>query len=450
MTNIKELKDLAIIIKEFITDLNKTFSDKLIDNQNIDMSIIYKADSELVFSIENTLIEDIENYNIKEFYISILNIKKYIEQVYPKHFLNILYQNEDIFSDENDGVYFLPDVNFNELFFDTTSKNTRDTIWKYLQLIAFNSIQSINNISSFGDTADMFKGIDSDEFKNKLKSSIEDITRLFSDSFDTSENQFNQDISDADNNFKEFDNMFKNMFNNTDSNNEISNNMLPDFNDIHNHLNNLLNGKIGSIAKELAEETAKDFEIDENIKSPSDVFNKLLKDPNRLMSLVSNIGSRLDKKMNDGSVNQSELLEEAHEMFKNMKNIPGMNNMETILKSMNLNNMMPQGAKFNNKAFDAMMDSNIKMAKMRERMNKKFQANKQNTSANNSNNSNISNIDTNTNDINKMNENLMLLLKNIENNNIDTDNLNETTYIKKNNQTGNASNRKKKNKNRKR
>ena len=114
-----------------------------------------------------------------------------------------------------------------------------------------------------------------------------------------------------------------------------------------------------------------------------------------------------------------------------MKNMPGMNNMESILKSMNLNNMMPPGSKFNNKAFESMMDSNIRMAKMRERMNKKSQenSNKKQQQNNQSFSDNMFNIDTNTNDINKINENLYLLLKSIESGN---QNINTNEIILKN------------------
>ena len=485
--SINKIKDLAIIIKEFVSDLMNTFNDKIESNLNNDLNVIYLANKDLVFNIDVSCIEDIQDESVKEFYICVTNVKLYIEKVYPKHFLNILYQNNDIFTNINEPIYFLPNINFNEIFFDTTSQKTRETIWKYLQLIAFNNIQSIDDINSFGDTADMFKAIDSEDFKDKLKSSIDEITKLFSENYtdnadvcgnniDISNNfanyfnndmsfNFNNDMSfnfennlnDISNSFKDFNSVFKNMFSNLGKNGDTSNNPIPDFNDIHNHINGLINGKIGSIAKELAQETAKDLELDENVTSPNDVFNKLLKDPNRLMSLVNNIGSKLDKKMKDGSINQSELLEEAQDIFKNMKNIPGMNNMESILKSMNLNNIIPPGSKFNNKAFESMMDSNIRMAKMRDRMNKKSQENmskkeQQQEPQNESSIDNMFNIDTNTNDINKINENLSLLLKNIESSNQNI-NTNESTYIKKSNQVsnseGNTTNRKKKNKNRK-
>ena len=54
-----------------------------------------------------------------------------------------------------------------------------------------------------------------------------------------------------------------------------------------------------------------------------------------------------------------------------MKNIPGMDNFSDILKSMNLDKMMPKGGKINPNAFQNMMEQNVKMSKMRERMKKK-------------------------------------------------------------------------------
>ena len=57
-----------------------------------------------------------------------------------------------------------------------------------------------------------------------------------------------------------------------------------------------------------------------------------------------------------------------------MKNIPGMDNFSDILKSMNLDKMMPKGGKINPNAFQNMMEQNVKMSKMRERMKKKAES----------------------------------------------------------------------------
>ena len=65
----------------------------------------------------------------------------YCLENYPQHFFNILYQNADIFKD-NETLNFLPSINFVEVWKDEEiSQNTRETIWKYLQLILF----SVNN-----------------------------------------------------------------------------------------------------------------------------------------------------------------------------------------------------------------------------------------------------------------------------------------------------------------
>ena len=63
-----------------------------------------------------------------------------------------------------------------------------------------------------------------------------------------------------------------------------------------------------------------DLDLDgENVKDVNDVFKKLFKNPNKLMNLVNNISSKIDSKMKDGSIKESELLEEASSLFKNMK-----------------------------------------------------------------------------------------------------------------------------------
>jgi hypothetical protein len=89
------------------------------------------------------------------------------------------------------------------------------------------------------------------------------------------------------------------------------------------------------------------------------------------MGLINNINNKISNKMKDGSLKESELLEEAASIFKNMKNIPGMDNFNDLFKSMNMEKLIPKGGKINPNAFQNMMEQNIKMSKMRERMKKK-------------------------------------------------------------------------------
>ena len=95
------------------------------------------------------------------------------------------------------------------------------------------------------------------------------------------------------------------------------------------------------------------------------------------MNLVNNIGSKLDEKIKDGSIKESELLEEASSLMKNMGSMPGMGNFEDILKSMGKNIPKGAGGKFNNNAFQHMMDQNIKKFEMKD-LRKKAEQNKNN------------------------------------------------------------------------
>lgn len=109
----------------------------------------------------------------------------------------------------------------------------------------------------------------------------------------------------------------------------------------------------------------------ENITDVNDVLKGFMKNPTKLLGLISKISNKINSKMKDGSLKESELLEEATNIFKNMKNMPGMGNFNDIFKSMNLDQFMPKGGKINPTAFQNMMEQNVKMSKMKERMKKK-------------------------------------------------------------------------------
>ena len=395
--DIQNLIDFSKIIKDLLNDLNNTFNDKVetIINNDIDLKTII-----------NYELPDNQEYDEK-FISCVENIFNYCKSVYPLNFFNILYQNQDIFKDDSN-TEFLPGIQFSDLFFDTTSDNTKETLWKYLQLILFSIITNIEDKESFGNNEKLFEAINSDEFKNKLEETVKNMEGLFN--FNNTSDDNTADVSNSDP--FNFNKVFESM--NIDPSN-VGN--LPDTDTIHDHINKLINGKLGSLAKELAEETTKDLGLDvENITDVNDLFKKLFQNPNKLMSLVTNISGKLDKKMKDGSIKESEILEEASSIFKNMKNMPGMDNIQDLFKSMNLDQMLPKGGKINSNAFQHMMDQNIKMSKMRERMKKKAEDNSQqkqqqeqpSTTQN-------SNINSNPNDLNELNSNLMSLMEQMKN-----------------------------------
>ena len=348
---ISNLIEFSKIVKDLLNDLLNTFPDKteniILKDENMVRIMKYE------FNKENTELEE-------EFITSATILYNFCKNVFPLKFFDILYQNEEIFSNETE-LFLLPNINFVELYFDTTSNQTKETLWKYLQLILFTIITNIQDKESFGNNEKLFEAINSDEFKNKLQETVKSMENLFS------QNEF---VDSSDN--SPFENIFGSM--NIDPSN-IDN--LPDTDTIHHHINKLINGKLGNLAKELAEETTKDLDIDlENVSDVNDVFKNLFKNPGKLMGIVNKISGKLDEKMKDGSLKESEILEEASEIFKNMQDMPGMGNFKDIFKSMNLDGLMPKGGKFNNNAFQNMMDQNIKMSKTKERMRKKAEQNR--------------------------------------------------------------------------
>jgi len=426
------LMEFSKIIKDLLNDLINTFPDK---TENIilkdpDMVKIMKYKFNKTDEEEKEEKGEKELDNEKEFISSVRVLFNYCKNIFPLKFFDILYQNEEIFSDNE--LFLLPNINFAELYFDTTSNQTKETLWKYMQLILFSIITNIQDKSSFGNNEKLFEAINTNEFKNKLEDTVKSMENLFSQDEET-------DLSDN----NPFENIFGSM--NIDPSN-INN--LPDTDTIHDHINNLINGKLGNLAKELAEETTKDLDIDvNNVTDVNDLFKNLFKNPGKLMGIVNKISGKLDEKMKDGSLKESEILEEASEIFKNMQDMPGMGNFKDIFKSMNLDQFMPKGGKFNNNAFQNMMDQNIKTSKTKERMRKKAEENKSKQTVNSENYSSTNiNEPKNLNDINN---NLMSLMQEMQNQNGNIDEILKKQNLTSENIPVKRKNNKKKNKGKK-
>ena len=397
--------EMKKIIKDFLTDILVTFpeyKDKFTDNE-----LEYlKKDG------------DTEKMKI------VLN---YYKTVFPERFFDILYENEDMFSDSEKNTHFLKNIDFKDIWKENISDKTKTIIWKYLQLIMFSLSSNIKGSETFGDTAKMFEAIDEKELKKKL----EEVISSMGDVFDMSNNKpdfeemmknmsnkpdfedmmknmgisggdmfeemmknmggkggdmfeemrKNMDISGGDM-FEDmmknmgisggdmFEDMMKNMQGDASNNKNIPN---PD--DIHEHLKSLMGGKLGKLAQEIADETAAELDIDtENITGVSDIFSKLFKNPGQLMGMIKKVSSKLDQKLKSGEINEAELMKEANELVEKMKNTPGMKDMEKMLGKMGMGG---KGGKVNMNMFQSMMQSNIKKSSQKERMVNKLNQRKQ-------------------------------------------------------------------------
>ena len=411
------------VMTDFINDFTTTFpeySDKLKDNFVV---VSVKTDGNVVAE------EILDETRVKVLY-------DYSKTVYPARFFDILYKNAEIFKrDSGDAaatsvavnVNFLPEIDFREVWnTPDISSNTRDTIWKYLQLILFSIITNISDRDSFGDTAKLFEAINEDELKNKLDETIKNMQDLFmgggggdstgdktgeaGEAGEAGENaKFGDGIDMKE--FEKFAEHFKSFspdgmgidmskfpgfpgFNSStkeegggassSSSDNKKQTEMPNPETIHEHISKLLNGKIGALAKEIAEETAKDFDLGidmenaENVNM-SNVFQKLFKNPGKLMNMVKSVGAKLDDKFKKGDIKESELMKEASDLLSNMKNMPGMGDLSSMLSKMGMSGLGGmaglggKGGKVNMGALQSHLQQNMKNAKMKERMQSKLQ-----------------------------------------------------------------------------
>ena len=305
------------------------------------VKVIYDLTNDILFTFPE--FKDnlhIDLYNIKESRdeTSIKNVYNHIKTVFPERFFDILYKNEDMYSNEEINTEFLPGIDFKELWKEDISVKTKDVIWKYLQVILFSVIGKVNSEDSFGDTAKLFEAINEDELKDKLKETMGNLQNMMDGSDPII------DVSGVD--------------------------QLPNPEDIQDHINGLLDGKLGNLAKEIAAETAEDLNIDmENATSVNDVFKNLFKNPGKLMNLVKNVGGKLDDKIKSGEIKESELMAEASELLSKMKDMPGMGDIQSMLKKMGMGGK--GGGKMNLGAMSNMLNQNMKSAELREKMKDK-------------------------------------------------------------------------------
>jgi hypothetical protein len=300
---------------------------------------------------------------------SLAHVFDYCRTFYPVKFFDILYQNDSVF--ENDECEFLPGINFKTLWNENISDKTRETIWKYLQLVLFTIVSSISETDkvddTFGDTAKLFEAINEKDFKAKLEETIAQMQKLFGEvnsgadanGADANGGDANGDANDADANGDA---------NNSKKTNGINLDDLPNPSDIHDHVTNMMNGKLGKLAREIAEETAADLNINaDKPESIGDVFKGLIHNPTKLMGLVKKVGNKLDEKIKTGDMKESELLEEASELIKKMKNMPGMGDIQSMLSKMGMN-MGKGSGKVNVDAMQTNVSQRLKEAKNRERL----------------------------------------------------------------------------------
>ena len=313
-----------------------------------------------------------------------IELYTHCREVYPVRFFDILYKNEALFQSAGDSTastvcMLLPGVDFREIWAtEDLAENTKDIIWKYLQLILFSIVNNLSDMGSFGDTAKLFEAIDDSELKTKLEEVIGEMGSMFGAAEAGAAGAAGAAAGGAeglDETFKKATEFMNEAFSGAAGPTPPPN--MPDASSIHEHLSGILNGKIGMLAKEIAEETAADLNLDmENETTMKGVFQQLLKNPGKLSGIIKSVGTKLDSKLKSGELKESEIMQEASELMAKMKSMPGMNNLASMLSKMGMN--MPGmggagGGKVNFGAMQSQLNKNMKQSQMRERLLKKVQ-----------------------------------------------------------------------------
>ena len=319
--------------------------------------------------------------------------------VYPERFFDILYQNDDIFDlDSNTNTFFLPNVDFKLLFkCPNISESTKNTMWKYIQLILFTIIGTIRDKSDFGKSMNLFEGMDETELQEKLTDAMKNMTEFFKNvSSSSNTGSEDEDQSHSDTNHDKTSEFFENMsreFEKAQSQEqgetfekegtrEMPN--MPNPEDIHNHLKGLFDGKLGILAKELMEELSEELKdtFDMNDMNPNgnpkEIFAKLMKNPDKMMKIVKKIHTRFQEKIKRGDISQEEIMKEAGDMLKKLKEMGGNSKeMNDMFKNMAKSMGQPIGknTKVDVNAMNRMMKSQDIKDRLRAKMTQKQPAN---------------------------------------------------------------------------
>lgn len=275
----------------------------------------------------------------------------------PPRFFDILYQNNDMFlPDAELDTEFLPAIHFKDLWNCEISDQTREIIWKYLQLMLFSVVGSLDSKDAFGDTAKLFEAIHESEFKNKLQETLDQMQDLFSGTNPNENPNPNPNENTNENT-------------GTNEHTHENTNNLPNAEQINEHIAGMLGGKLGQLAREIAEETNLAMDGATDVK---EVFQHLMKNPSTLMGLVKTVGDKLESKLKTGELKESEMIQEATDIMNKMKHMPGMENIQAMLGKMGLGG--GGKGKMNTGAMEAQLSQRLKLAKMKERMRAKVEA----------------------------------------------------------------------------
>ena len=254
-----------------------------------------------------------ENYMIDSF--SEKEIEVFVNNLEP-HILEISLKNNEVFKNN---VIILKGVNFPRIWYESNlSKSIKESIWKYIHTLYLlgKSLLDKENIN-FQNIFDSLNMETDEEISNKSKVYLNMLNNI-----SVSNSSEKEKSSDTDTKKEDESNKTENNFNFAKNN--------PIFPNI-----DLENSNIAKIAHELADDINMD---DLNINNMGDIFSTLMGNNTSgggggIMDLVQKVGDKIKTKIDNGNINETDLLAEAQKMMGQLHNGPA----KDIFKNFNMN-----------------------------------------------------------------------------------------------------------------
>jgi hypothetical protein len=268
----------------------------------------------------------------------------YCLAIYPERFFDILYSNADIFAPGSKvNVAFLPGVDFRLLYnCEGVSENTRNSIWKYLQLLLFTLMGSMKDAKNFGDSANIFEAMDENELHSKIAETMSGISGFFKDmqSEGAAASEPNEGSNEGTSEGNTEGTSSAEGTHNPNSSKDFFANM-PDPEELHEHMKGLLEGKLGKLAKEFTDEFTSEIEgifsdgDMQNAKSSKDILMQIIKNPQKMIVIFKRLAAKLQDKMKNGEISQEEMMAEMGGIMEKMKGMGGgKGDLAEMMKSM--------------------------------------------------------------------------------------------------------------------
>jgi hypothetical protein len=251
---------------------------------------------------------------------------------------------------------FLPNVDFCKLWYaDGVTETTREVIWHYLQLLMITVIENMDDVTDLGDTATLLEAIDQQELSQKLQETMQSISSFFEEAQEHEYDDQQQHSSPSQQQQQQQPHIPQEM---------------PDSQTFKQHLESIMGGKLGRLASELSAELMEEWgiQLEDDSTNSNKIFQKIVRNPTKMMSVLKKIGAKLNEKINSGELNKSEVLSEGFDMLKKLKEMPGGMGDIGKMMGMNMKNM-------NMAATEAQLKRQIHAEKQRERMRNKAQNN---------------------------------------------------------------------------